>query len=190
MRITAATLTSALALGGCLLAAGCGPVEVDFATIEKPQPAPELAPLDCFVGDWTLEAERTLKEGNVEKWTGTASWKWVLSDMYLHGDLTVSGPTSFVASGYWGWHPIKKIYVWRMINDWGYPQEGTATYDDETKKWVMNYKGIGLDGTDSWGRYILTWLDDNTIEWAYHEWADGLKMIKKVEMQGAYKRKQ
>jgi hypothetical protein len=178
-----------LAMGSGVLLAGCGPVDVDFSKIQKPKPADELKPLDRFVGNWTWQAERSTGDGAVETWNGQASWKWVLGDMQLYGDLSVSGPTSFQASGYWGWHPIRKTYIWHMHNDWGYPQEGTATYDDAAKSWTMNYKGIGLDGTDSWGRYVLTWVDDDTIEWSWTEWADAFRLIKKVEMTGAYKRK-
>jgi hypothetical protein len=187
VRATMAVLM--MALVGSLSLVGCGPVKVDFATLKKPMPAPELEPLGRFVGSWTLEAERSTGDGNTEKWTGTATWKWVLDDMYLYGDLGMHGPIDFIASGYWGWQPVKKTYMWWMLNDWGYPQWGTATYDDEQKLWVMKYKGVGLDGTDSWGQYTLQWVDDNTVTWEYHEWADLFKTIKKIEMRGAYKRK-
>ena len=186
MRITSLLLSLSLLSVPALV--GCGPVDVDFATIEKPALPEELAPLGEFVGNWAWEAERVLPDGGAEKWTGTTTWGWTLGDMYLRGDLELNGPKSFVSSGYWGWHPKKKTYVWYMLNDWGYPQEGTAKYDDETKCWTMNYSGVGLDGTNSRGRYTCEWKDENTVYWTCTEWVP-MTFIKKLEMTGHYKRK-
>ncbi len=173
-----------------LLLTGCMSLQVDLAQIQKPRPAPELAPLGDFVGSWNWEAERVGPGGKVEKWTGTAKWDWVLGGTYLHGDLTTKGPAhSFASSGYWGWHPQKRTYVWWMLNDWGYPQEGTAKYDDAKKLWTMDYQGLGLDGTTSYGRYAMQVKDKNTLEWTMVEGVDLLRNIKKIEMKGSYKRK-
>ena len=90
MRITSMLLSVSLVCVPALV--GCGPVEVDFATIEKPALPEELAPLGKFVGTWAWEAERALPDGGAEKWTGTASWGWTLGEMYLRGDLDAYPP--------------------------------------------------------------------------------------------------
>ncbi len=53
----------------------------------------------------------------------------------------------------------------------------------------MDYKSVGLDGTTSYGRYHMTVVDDDTLDWRMEEWADGLHLVKKMEMKGTYKRK-
>jgi Protein of unknown function (DUF1579) len=181
-----------IAVLSCVLAVslvGCTP-DVDFASIQKPSPPEQLGNLKAFVGAWTWEAERVVDDGPDEAWKGTAEWKWVLGGTYLFGKMTSTGPNqSFNSSGYWGWHPKKKTYVWWMLNDWGYPQEGTAKYDASDKRWTMSYEGVGLDGTTSHGRYTMTVVDDRTLEWSMTEWADALHTIKKIEMNGRYLRK-
>jgi hypothetical protein len=76
-----------------------------------------------------------------------------------------------------------------MFNDWGFPQQGYAKYDQAKRQWVMNYKSIGLDGTRSQGRYIMRVVDNNTLEWELDEWAGPFRLIKKLEMQGTYTRR-
>lgn len=184
MRTIAVTLSVTFAL----LVTGCTSPAVDFAAIQKPAAPEQMSHFRDFVGTWTWEAER-ITEGEPEKWTGTAKWDWVLGGTYLHGDMSSVGPNqSFSSSGYWGWHPKKKTYVWWMLNDWGYPQEGTAKYDPASKEWTMTYVGVGLDGTTSYGRYTMKVVDDNTLDWTMTEWADWCRCFKKVEMTGSYKR--
>ena len=185
MKTTVVTLSVTLAL----VAIGCTAPTVDFAAIQKPAAPEQMSQFRDFVGTWTWEAELVSGEGPPEQWTGTANWDWVLGGTYLHGELSAAGPNqSFSSSGSWGWHPKKKTYVWWMLNDWGYPQEGTAKYDPASRHWTMKYTGVGLDGTTSYGCYTMKVVDDNTLDWTMTEWADWCRCIKKVEMTGTYKR--
>ena len=174
-----------------LFLAGCGPANVNFSQMEKPAPSPELRNFEPFVGDWTWEAQRIPAEGDPMKWSGTAHWEWALGGTYLKGEMTSSGEgQSFSSEGYWGWHPKRKTYVWWLLNDWGYPQEGTATFDADEKLWTMDFQGVGLDGTTCYGTYTVHVLDENTLEWTLDEWADPTRFaIKKLQMTGAYRRK-
>jgi len=173
-----------------LLMQGCAAPNVNFAEIQRPARAPELDAYNDFVGSWNWEAEMVTAEGPGDKWTGSAEWKWTLDDMTLHGLLSArTEDAEFDAAGVWSWHPKKRKYIWWMFNNWGYPQEGTAKYDAANKHWTMDYKAVGLDGTNSYGRYEMTVLDQNTLDWRVTEWADVLHMIKKMEMTGAYTRK-
>ena len=140
-------------------------------------------------------------EGADKNWTGEATWRWTMDNHWLHGQMSAkSANAEFQAGGVWGWHPKKRQYVWWMFNNWGYPQEGTATYCQESKTWWMKYvsvlvaievagRTLGLDGTTSYGYYQMKAVDDNTLEWEMVEWADVLHLAKKLEMTGTYKRK-
>ncbi len=96
--------------------------------------------------------------------------------------------TSFDTAGIWSWHPKSKKYQWWMFNNWGYPQAGTAHYDADAKRWQMNYRSVGLDGTTSFGWHRMTIVDNDTLDWSVKEWADPLNLIPKMEMKGTYKR--
>jgi hypothetical protein len=188
MRNARKTLAPTLLITAALLG-GCAAPTVDFTTVEQPARAEELAAYDVFVGRWTWHAEVLNAEGEDKNWTGTAEWKWTLDDRTLHGLISArSTNASFDAAGVWSWHPKAKKYIWWMFNNWGYPQEGTATYDKESRTWIMKYTSVGLDGTASHGYYKMTVADSDTLEWSVVEWADPLHMFKKLEMKGTYTR--
>lgn len=173
-----------------LAATGCAASKVDFAQIQRPPRAPELDAYNVFVGSWDWQAEMLNADGPDKNWSGTAEWTWTLDNRTLNGTMSAkSQNTKFETAGVWSWHPRSKKYIWWMFNNWGYPQEGTATYDAAAKHWRMNYRSVGLDGTKSYGRYEMTVVDDNTLDWRSDEWADPLHMVKKMEMTGTYKRR-
>ena len=170
-------------------AAGCAAPKVDFAKIKQPSRAAELDVYNVFVGKWKWEAEMLNAEGPDRTWTGTAEWTWALDNRYLHGNMEAkSANAKFTAEGIWSWHPTKKRYLWWMFNNWGYPQEGSASYDATRKLWTMDFVSVGLDGTKSYGRYRMTVVDADTLTWTLDEWADMVHSIAKVRMTGTYKR--
>lgn len=170
---------------------GCTPRSVSPDMLSRPARAEQLEALNVFVGAWTWDAEIVKAEPAVKKWSGTASWTWTLDGRCLKGDMASQcGTARFASSGMWGWDGRARRYVWSMYNDWGHPQQGTASYNAKTGKWVMPYRSIGLDGTPSYGRYLMTVVDNNTLEWEMVEWADRLHFIRKMEMHGTYRRMQ
>ena len=172
-----------------LLVSGCASPQIDFSTLERPARAAELDAYNVFVGEWTWEAEVVNAEGLDKDWTGTAKWGWRLDDRCLHGTISGKCPSAgFDAAGIWSWHPKKGQYIWWMFNNWGYPQQGTAGYDDQAKCWSMDYTSVGLDGTTSYGRYRMEIIDNDTLKWTMHEWADMMHLFPKMEMKGTYKR--
>ena len=180
-------VAAALPVLGAYLA-GCAAPQVDFTKIQPPARPTELDAYNVFVGAWTWEAEMVNATDQYKKWTGTASWQWGLDNRCLQGRLLAqSGDKKFESLGVWSWHPAKKQYMWWMFNNWGYPQEGSATYDAATKTWRMPYESVGLDGTKSHGVYTMKVADAGTLEWTCAEWADPLHMVKKMEMKGTYK---
>ncbi len=172
-----------------LFAGGCAVSNVSFSGIQRPDRATALDAYDVFVGTWTWEATMLNADSDDASWSGQAAWNWTLDKRCLHGEMSAkSNNADFKAEGIWSWHPKARKYIWSMFNNWGYPQEGTAHYDDDTKCWRMAYRSVGLDGTTSYGRYEMKVVDNNTLEWSASEWADALHMIKKMEMEGTYKR--
>lgn len=177
-----------IALVAVVAGSGCAP-KIDFAALERPARAAELDAYDVFVGTWNWEAEVLNSDAPDNRWTGKAQWRWALDKRYLHGTMSAKGAhTDFEAAGIWSWHPQAKKYKWWMFNNWGYPQEGTASYDEQAKCWTMNYTSVGLDGTTSYGYYRMTVAGADKLDWELVEWADLTHLVKKLEMKGAYTR--
>ena len=180
-----------LAMAGIVeFGAGCAASKVDFASIERPARAAELDAYDVFVGSWTWDAEMVYPETSDSAWTGTAEWDWTLDKRCLKGCISAKSPhAEFESEGIWSRHPKTGKYIWWMFNNWGCPQQGTAKYCEDTGSWYMGYKSVGMDGTKSYGRYTMTVVDDDTLDWNMVEWALPFHMVKKLELQGTYKRK-
>lgn len=177
-----------------LWSSGCSVSVVNLSSFKRPPRAPQLDAYDNFVGQWDWEAEVVGETEGASSWKGKAEWKWALDKRYLHGTMSAeSDDAKFEAAGVWSWHPKRKKYVWSMFNNWGYPQHGTARYCKACCAgggcWRMDYKGVGLDGTTSYGRYTMCEKDSDTLDWSMIEWADPLHIIKKTEMKGTYKRR-
>ena len=186
------TLKSVLLAAGTIvfLTAGCSAPKVDFSTIERPPRAEELDAYDVFVGSWDWKAEMIGVEGPDRMWTGRTEWEWSLDKRCLQGTMSAANPSAeFKATGIWSWHPKRGKYTWWMFNSWGYPQEGTAKYDTDDRRWEMPYKGVGLDGSASHGLYRMTVVNRDVLEWRMIEWADATRLIKKMEMRGTYTRR-
>ncbi len=178
-----------LAAAAVMVVSGCAAPQIDFSALQQPARAAELAAYDVFVGKWIWEADVANAEGADKHWTGDAKWEWTLDDRCLHGVLSAKGAhAEFKAAGVWSWHPKDNKYIWWMFNNWGYPQQGTAKYDEATKTWTMPYQSVGLDGTTSHGCFTMKTVDNDTLDWSMVEWADMLHMVKKLEMTGTYKR--
>lgn len=172
------------------IASGCSAPKVDFSKIQRPEKASQMDAFDVFVGQWDWQAEVVNAEGPDRQWTGQAEWNWTLDGRCLAGSLLArSANASFEAAGVWSWHPARKKYIWWMFNDWGYPQEGTADYNDRSKTWKMCYESVGLDGTKSYGVYEMQVVNRDLLRWSMEEWADALHAIKKIEMTGTYTRR-
>lgn len=182
-----------MALAGPVLVlatSGCASSNVRVADLARPARAQELDAYQVFVGSWDWQADTVGPEGTQDHWTGTAKWEWTLDNRCLLYTMTAkSSDASFEATGIWSWHPTSKRYIWWMFNNWGYPQEGSARYEESTGRWVMSYTSVGLDGTTSYGRYEMSVEDENTLQWRMKEWADALHLIPKIEMTGSYKRR-
>lgn len=171
------------------LLTGCSAKNLDLSQISQPDRSARLDAYEVFVGSWTWSATMVNASEGGRDWTGTADWKWSLDGRCLVGNLSAeSAHAKFASSGVWSWHPTRKRYIWWMFNNWGYPQQGKANYDESSRTWRMDYRSVGLDGTRSYGRYVMKVVDRDTLDWRMDEWADSLHLYKKMEMVGTYKR--
>lgn len=171
---------------------GCSMPKVDLATIHRPERSAKLDAYNVFVGKWNWTSTLHNAMGKDREWTGQAEWSWTLDGRALRGKLSAAsgdGETTYEAEGFWSWHPKRKRYIWWMFNNWGYPEGGTARYDEEQRRWTMNYRTVGLDGTTSYGRHVITVRDENTLDWTMEEWADPLHTMPKMRMTGTCKRR-
>jgi hypothetical protein len=169
---------------------GCATAKVDLSHYGRPDRSSRMEPYEVFIGSWNWEAEMKNADGDDRPWTGTAEWKWGLDGRVLMGEMSAKGKNAeFEAHGVWSWHPTQRKYVWWMFNNWGYPQSGTARYSAEDQCWTMSYRSVGLDGSPSYGRYTMKVIDSDTLHWTSKEWADPLRLITKMEMEGTYKRR-
>ena len=161
-------------LGLMAFGAGCTAPQVDFNTIQRPGRAPELDAYNVFVGEWTWEADVVNTTGADKHWKGTAKWMWTLDKRCLHGTLSAKSTNRSVESaGVWSWHPLAQKYTWWMLNDWGYPQDGTAKYDAATKTWTMTYTGVGLDRTTTHGVCTIRVVSDKVLDWSLKNTPNG-----------------
>jgi len=182
-----ALLAASVGLISCY---GCASTRSRLADVKPPQRPSQLAAYDVFVGNWNWEAQIDDAEPADKHWSGTATWAWTLDNRFLQGTMSAhSERLSFTATGLWGWHPTRKQYTWWLFNDWGFPQEGTARYDEGHGRWIMPYTSVGLDGTKSYGRYEMTVVSHDELAWTMTEWADPFHTIQKIAMTGTYRRR-
>ena len=173
----------------CLILPACSVQSIDVATLRQPDLSAKMQAFEPFVGSWTWEAEMKNAAEPNRHWTGTAEWGWDLDGRILRGTMeSKTTDAQFKSSGVWSWHPTRKKYVWWMFNNWGYPQSGTANRKRCGCCWEMKYKSVGLDGSPSYGRYIMQVEGRDALRWSAVEWADPLHLVKKMEMSGTYKR--
>lgn len=171
-----------------MLVAGCTAPNVDFSSLERPPRADELNAYEVFVGSWAWEARVLNSKDPEDVWKGKASWGWALDKRCLQGRMNAKCKhAEFESVGIWSFDHKSRKHIWWMFNNWGYPQNGTAKYDEASKTWTMKYTSVGLDGTGSSGTYQLTVVDNDTLEWTMNEW-DSSHIIKKLEMTGSYRR--
>jgi hypothetical protein len=166
----------------CLLA-GCSSHKKMMEPLQKPEPAPEMAKLEPFIGTWQGTAEivepspeemkALMPEGEEmpECYKGGGTFVWVLDGMTLKGESWHEMGEGLKASyvEYWTWDPKKEKYRIVYVGDWGDCGTGLAWYDEEGKTMHAKFKGVKHDGSEVRGEAESTLLDDDTIEWSYTE---------------------
>jgi len=166
---------------------------------QKPNPAPEMAKLQRFIGSWAGKGEmvepsaeqmkKTMPEGAPEmpsSFQGANKGEWALGGMFLKGDGWYEmGPgqkAHYVE--YWTWDPTKKKYRTWYANDWGEHGQAWAWFEADGNTMRMEGEAVDAAGNAKRGEGTITFTDDNTMEWTWSE-TGPLGMMK---MKGTSKR--
>ncbi len=176
------------------LFAGCMPA-IDAQTLKEmkpPRPA-EMKHLAALMGRWETSAETKIPclnlvlpvKGVTENSLEADGWYMVERGKYDMGEIG-----DVHEFGVWTWDPARRRFrTWRY-DSFGGTRMGTARFDEETKTWKVRSKRKSAWGS-SRDRGTIKVVDDNTLEWSWHEWAawDVFHLFKMAEFNGTSKRK-
>ncbi|MCG3125337.1 MAG: hypothetical protein CHACPFDD_00155 [Phycisphaerae bacterium] len=164
---------------------GCQPQEVSMDGAQKPAPAPELAHLNAFVGEWTEDFTCRVPDSKEEmKMTSSVKFEWALDGYFLRG--TWSGDfqgQKMTGEGFYWWDPRDREYEFIWFDNTGHSMEGEMTYHEKRGEWRMRWEGEGHDGKPSRGEGTMTMPDAKTIMTTMTEW-DALGLCKKMSGSG------
>ena len=166
-----------------VLIGGCAQPKWEMEQPKKPQPSPELQKLSRLIGNWTGTAEwvypplneinANLPEGEKipSTYGGGGSYAWTLDGMFLKGEgwyeMGADQPVKYVE--YWSWDAKAKKYRTWSFSDWGECGDGLAWFDPADAN-IMYFKGtVGGEGGKRHGSGKMTFISDDTYDWAYAE---------------------
>jgi hypothetical protein len=172
-------LSMMVALG---LVAGCAQPQHKMAEHKKPIPAPEMAKLQCWIGNWTGTAEmvspspeemrKKMPEGAKEMPTtfaGGEKWELALGGMFLKcegwHEMCEGQKAAYIH--YMTWDPKAKKYHGWFFSDWGEIGESWMTLDADGKTFRGVDKGTDAQGQRMQGEGTMTLVDDKTMEWTW-----------------------
>jgi len=173
-------------------AAGRVHAEDDLKQMRPQRPA-ELDKLNMWVGKWEgTDEHKMMGVAETLKSTGTSEVSWDDTGWYLieKADYQMGEMGKMKMCARWAYDPkAKKYRVW-MFDDWGQQGVGTAKYVEKDRKWYFTARSKGTLGS-TFGRGCAKFVDDNTIEMTWSEWAswDIFRLFKFMEMTGTSKRK-
>lgn len=185
-----------VALGALVLltsVVGCHKPNMEDMMAMPPRPA-ALDDLNMFVGTWKGTYEMKMA-GTDEVMTGTSvnrvEWgadNWVLIE-HMEAEGAENPEEKYVAMGTWVYDPsIGKFRIYGF-NNMGSIEQGTATYDAETRTW--HHKGKSREtnhGKTTVWEGTTRMLEDGGMEWNYTSWADPMRFKKMMEMSGTARR--
>ncbi|MCK6455038.1 MAG: DUF1579 domain-containing protein [Phycisphaerae bacterium] len=177
-----------LALALSVFVVGCGQphMQMPMEPPKKPDPAPEMARLEAFVGNWggtaemvmTEEMKKNMPPNMKNTFAGANKSDWAMGGMFLKHEgwyeMGEGQKVNYVELV--TWCPQNKKYRSWMFNDWGEVGEGWMTMDADGKHCTMEYKGMRPDGTASKGCGTMTIKDPSTMEWTFTEMGPHGKM--------------
>ncbi len=185
------------------LVAGCSDTHPPKMSMDdmykKPAPAPELAKLNRFVGNWSGTADmikptaeqmqKMMPAGSPPPQThfnGAESYSWTMDGhfMKVEGWHDRGNGQRENFSGVCGWNAAAKTYWSGAITNWGGSGHGTMTVDADGR--TFHFSG---DDSDAHGNLMKTkgtvrFVDDNTMDWSFQ----GTGPMGQMEMKGTMKR--
>jgi hypothetical protein len=164
------------------LLAGCAQPQPQMEEMNKPVPAPELAKLQPWIGNWSGTAEmvspspeemkKMMPPGSKEmpkSMAGAEKVEWALGGMFLKSegwhDMCEGQRENYVH--YAAWDAAAKKYHGWYFSDWGNTGESWMTMDADGKTYHMTEKAMDAKGQASTGEGMMTFVDDKTIDWTY-----------------------
>ena len=187
-RIVSSTLLASLA--GVLLT-GCMPkMTIEDMKAKMPKRPVELDKLDAFAGRWEATSEmRFAGLDEVLTGSGTSEFKWHADRSYLieHSTFNMGELGEMQGSGGWNYDTHSKVYRSVWIDSMGGTGSGKMWQDGKTNTWHVRAVGHGPFGKST-GKGSMTFVDDNTLEWSWREYAMG-GLFKVMEISGTSKRR-
>ncbi len=102
---------------------------------------------------------------------GESTYEWTLDGMYLKGEgwYDMPGDQRMHYVEYVTWDAKAGKYRNWMFDDWGNRGEGWMTFDDDGK--TAHHQGTMIAPTGARTRAVgtMTFVDDDTLEWAFTE---------------------
>lgn len=188
--LTRRSLIIGTLMSACAMGTGCQTYRLDLDQVRRPARSAKLDAMAPLVGQWDWHLDVQGKPGQSQRWEGDAQWQWTLNGRAMASRLSAYGSElDLEIAGLWAWDGGSRSYTWVGVNSWGQPQQGTGTYDDATATWTFHYRGIGLDGDSSFGRWTWRLVDSDRIEWTLEEWADSMYFFPKLTASGALVRR-
>ena len=166
--------TIVIVLIGLSLATGCAGT--------KPPRFDGLTQLGMFIGHWEGTCETTMpKLDRPMHATSINDIEWDLDGRILvqHGQHLMTGNEMppILSLGVWVYDEQARVYQTHWFTSAGSLAVGTMTYDPGSRTWHMTGRSEGPGGKTRIENTI-TFVDDDTMEWIYTEWAGmGLKPI-------------
>jgi hypothetical protein len=183
---------STLFLAACagILLTGCMPkMTIEEMKQMMPQRPAELDLLDAFVGNWEgtgemhfagMDETLTSSSKSEIRWEGD---RWYLVE---HADIHMDEFGDMSGMATWTYDAKSKVYRNVWVDNMGGFSVGTGKYDAKTRTWHIkstNYSAFGKSTAKGTARFI----DDNTMEWDYAEYAMG-GLVKTMSMTGTAKK--
>lgn len=177
---------AALSVLTCIgVLAGCQAQEMSMEGMQKPTPAPELARLNAFVGEWTEEFTcRPTGAKEDMKMTSSVKFEWALDGFFLRGTWAGEFEGQKIhGEGYYWWDAGDRHYEFMWFDNAGHTMEGEMSYHEKKGEWRMRWEGDGHDGKPMRGEGTMLMPDAKTINTTMTEW-DALGLCKKMTGSG------
>lgn len=139
---------------------------------EAPKPAPELARLSYFSGNWTSEGDlKPSPWGPGGKFTSKAHVEWMSGKFFLlsHGSFTgaMGSGTEMAVMGY---KADDKVYTYDDYNSMGEAEHSTGTISGDTWTWLGDEK---QNGKSFKGRFTIKELTPTSYSFKYEMQPEG-----------------
>ena len=142
------------------------------AQMPMPKPAPELAKLDYFAGNWISDGD--LKPGPMGpggKMTAEDQVQWMDGKFFLVLHSKFKGSMGDGMSlAIMGYDPEKKVYTFNEYNSMGQAEHSEGTINGDTWTWTSDEN---MGGQTFKGRFIMKVLSPTSYTYTYAMSQDG-----------------